>query len=88
MCQKKTRTSQKNPWKIPRQTRANLAKAGATPKKEAKWVSATTEKSQSETEPSPDTTILNIGSYSSDPITVQLELNSKEVLMEVDTGPQ
>ena len=83
MCQGKARTSQKNPWKSPGQTRANFAKAGATPKKEAKWVSATTEECQSETEPFPDITVLNIGSHSSNPITVQLELNGKEVLIEV-----
>ena len=50
MCQSKARISQKNPWKNPEQTKANLAKAGATSKKKLrKWVSATTEESQSET---------------------------------------
>ena len=86
MCQSKARTIQKNSWKNPGLTRTNLAKAGATPKKEAKWVSATTEVSQSETEPFLDTTILNIGSHCNNPITVYLELNGKEVLIKVDTG--
>ena len=86
MCQSKARISQKNPWKNPEQTRANLAKVGSTPKEEAKWESATIEESQWETEPFLNTTILNIGSHSSNPITVQLELNGKEILIEVDTG--
>ena len=50
-------------------------------KKDTNWVSTT-----DDYEHFPDSTILTVGTKQNKPITVQLELNGQQVLMQVDTG--
>ena len=83
MCQSRLRTGHKNSGQTKAITNTSK-KEGGTTKRDANWVN-TMEEDQAETESFPDSAILNIGSHRDIPITVQLEINEKEVLMEVDT---
>ena len=49
------------------------------------WVS-TADTDTVETETFPESAILTVGDHNNKPITVQMELNVQQVLMEVDTG--
>ena len=84
MCQSRLRTGHKNSGQTKATTNPSK-KGGDTTKRDANWVNAM-EEDQAETEPFPDSVIFNIGSHRDTPITVQLETNEQEVLMEVDTG--
>lgn len=84
MCQSRSRPGHKNSGQAKPTTNPSK-KGGGTTKREANWVNTTAE-DQAETEPFPDTAILNIGSHGDTPITVQLQINEQEVQMEVYTG--
>ena len=65
---------------------ANLNKKwGGTTKRDANWVKAM-EEDQVETEPFPDSAVLNIGSHRDTPIIVQLEINWQDVLCPYGSG--